>query len=231
MREQADFCEEALNDFLCNDFVQTSDMIVFNGDIFDYASGFHPAYWERFQRFFNTLKTLLQASKRIVFVEGNHDIHLEKVFRRFIQTFDGNQENFTYVTSSIVVKANDHHIYFSHGDEIPGSKAEYIKYKNIIRSRAVQIVANLFPLSFFDMLAIKASGDSRKRSNKYNENDTKNFYLKAVKTLKTQYPHVDDFVLGHSHLEESQDFYNTGFSPKTRKFFYFDGESSSLQSF
>ena len=109
-----------------------------------------------------------------------------------------------------------------------------MKYKRIIKSHLLSFVAHLLPLALFDYLAIRASRDSRKRSSKYSIDETKVFFREGAMKL-AENSNSNIVILGHSHIDDSYEekgtqYFNVGFSPTSKKFFYWDGEIAQLLS-
>ena len=69
--------------FLQNPEVQSSDVILLLGDIFDLMIGPHTQYFVRFQSYFDEIKSLLKKGKRICYIEGNHDFHIRELYKKF----------------------------------------------------------------------------------------------------------------------------------------------------
>lgn len=224
---------QALKKFYRHPLVNDSDYIIFGGDIFDYASGFHPEYFNRFKSFFDAIKRFLNEGKQVVFIEGNHDIHLKRNFDEFFNQNALNKNNFEYSQTYFEIKDKKNHLYFTHGDELPGTPEKYIQYKNLIRSRPLQIAANLMPLKLFDYLASNASKNSRGRSSQYEENETLDSFREAAMNIETE---ANIVITGHSHLldeykHKKRAYFNNGFSPKTGKFVYYAAGKTSLKDY
>lgn len=223
----------ALKDFLNNPLVEDSDYIIFGGDIFDYATGFHPEYYTRFKTFFDGVNKFLNKGKKVVFIEGNHDLHLKRSFDEYIKDNCLNADNFIYSQTYFELQDKKHFMHFTHGDELPGTPEKYIQYKNLIRSRPLQIAAHLMPLMMFDYLASNASQNSRNRSSQYEDHETLDFFRQGAMSIDTD---ANIIVSGHSHLldkykENNKTYYNNGFSPETGKFFYYASGRASLKDY
>lgn len=227
--------ETFLDSFLTDERVMSCDIIILNGDIFDYATGYHPEYQVRFSRFFQNIASLMSNKTKIVFIEGNHDLHIKKNFDHLIKDQNLDSKYFDYSRNEYLVtdEESGKKLLFTHGDEIPGSSTDYIRYKEIIRSYPLRIIANILPLWLFDYLAIRASSNSRRKSSKYSEEESLTFFRDNAMKLA---PKADIIVLGHSHISDEyrvdgKAYFNNGFAPSSKNFFYYSHEAGpSLES-
>lgn len=228
MSEEESEREVILCQFLEDTRVLSSDYIILNGDIFDYAVGYRPSYFNRYKLFFKALKRILLKKIKVVFIEGNHDLHLKKTFHEFCKRNNLDERLFIYCPQFFQIRDGDTEFYFSHGDEIQGVQKSYLKYKKIIRSTPLKIVAHLIPLFLFDYLAKKASKKSREKSSRYAES-----MRGKMRENVLSMGHKGIIVLGHSHILDEWEYadlfyFNVGFFPKTKVFFHYNGKKPSL---
>ena len=226
--------------FMSEKKVLESDFIIFLGDIFDLMVGGHKEYIEYYSDFFEALKTLLMANKKVFFFEGNHDFHLRDLFSYFLEKNGLDKGLFSYLSEGISLKVGEKNYYFSHGDDIELGNYSYKVYKSIVRSRLLKMVANdFFSFSFMERLGSKVSENSKQRNfKKYKENNfdkvikekfirsAEAFYKKSLPQKKYDY-----IVCGHSHQKEfyksQEGFYylNNGFALKTKTFIFIENHS------
>lgn len=216
-----DQSDELLQKFINHSFTQNADYIFFLGDIFDLMCGPHDAYLEKFRHFFQSLKDLVGREKRIYFVEGNHDVHLEKLFKKFI-----NSDYLVITQQPVWLNIENKKYLFSHGDEYDFDNSSYHRYKKIIFSPPLKFVANyLMPFELLNFLGQKASVISRNAGKKkFDSEKVKEKFRFGVDKIcgEEQFEFV---VGGHSHV---QDFYvmknqksvymNNGYLPSTKNF-------------
>ena len=93
-----------LNKFLHHPTVEESSHILFLGDIFDHCVGNHNEYIIYYHDFFDTVVRFIQDGKQVIFIEGNHDFHLEEVFNNLIKKFQLNNMNFQYIRDSYKIQ-------------------------------------------------------------------------------------------------------------------------------
>src|SRR5690606_2671583 len=82
VKDTNDKAHALLVDFFAHPLVQDSDYILLLGDIFDLMCGPHEEYLRKYQEIFSKMDELQKKGKKIFFFEGNHDVHLEKLFKK-----------------------------------------------------------------------------------------------------------------------------------------------------
>ena len=214
-----DDADRLLCQFLTHPEVQSANYVLLLGDIFDLMCGPHNAYLTSFNHIFDLMDGLAQQGKKVFFFEGNHDVHLEKLFKK---RWTKGEVTLSQHQITEVIEGKSY--YFSHGDEHEVNNQSYQKYKNLILSPPLRFVANyVMPFSVLNFLGERASKMSRKRGSKtYDEGLIKKTFRDGVtQTTNGKY----DFVLGgHSHVKdqysmnEHSTYLNNGYALKTRSF-------------
>lgn len=220
VKSPSDEADRLLVSFLNHPTVIQADYIVLLGDIFDLMCGPHEEYLRSFKHLFSALTDLQASGKRIYFFEGNHDIHLEKLFKKLWKN-----NEVTISQKPIIEEIDGRKYYFSHGDEHEVDNLSYQRYIGIIRSFPVKYLANHFiPLSLLEFFGKRASKMSRKKgSRKFDAEGVRNRFRSGVtKTTQGRF----DFVLGgHSHVKDefiipgSNSIYvNNGYALQSKSF-------------
>lgn len=197
VKTPGDEADRLLISFWDNPEVRDSDYIALLGDIFDLMCGPHEQYLIDFKHHFDRMNELALAGKKIFFFEGNHDVHLEKLFLKKWQ-------NREVILSQVPIKEkiDGKLYYFSHGDEHEIDNTNYQKYIKLIRSAPLRFFANyLLPYCVLNYLGDKASKQSRKIGAKTfdKERVRVRFRNGVVQTTRGEY----DFILGgHSHVKD-----------------------------
>ncbi len=226
-----DDADRLLCQFLTHPEVQTADYVLLLGDIFDLMCGPHNAYLASFNHIFDLMDGLAKKGNKVFFFEGNHDVHLEKLFKK---RWPGGE--ITLSQNQIIEAIDGKTYYFSHGDEHEVNNLSYQKYKNLILSPPLRFVANhIMPYRVLNFLGERASKMSRKRGSKtYDEGLIKQTFREGVaQTTKGKY----DFILGgHSHvkdqypLSEHSVYVNNGYALKTKSFIMIKDHEISFPS-
>ena len=218
--------------FLSKTFLNAK-YVVFVGDIFDYAAGNKKEYYERFKTFFDGLSCALGLKKKVYFVEGNHDVHLEKLIRHYIQVNHLDQNYYFHVKEYCALHLFDKKFYLSHGDDLQTSE-KYQKYKKLILSSWAEKFADLLPLFLFDSLAYRASRKSRnKKMSEETLKRVRSSFIEGAKKLQKNY---DGVIAGHSHIRElhqEDGFYyiNCGYGPGEEGYVIFTQEGNIVTSY
>jgi UDP-2,3-diacylglucosamine hydrolase len=226
-----DEADKLLCRFLSHEKVQDSDYIILLGDIFDLMCGPHKAYLEKFSHLFELIDGLIGRRKKVFFLEGNHDVHLKKLFQ-----FKWPKNEIILSQIPIVEKIDGKIYYFSHGDEHEVDNLEYQRYKSLILSPPLEFVANyLMPYFVLNYIGERASKMSRKRGAKeYNEEIVRHRFRAGVElTTKGEF----HFILGgHSHVKDTFQFsnestyINNGYALKSKSFIYINQHELSFPS-
>lgn len=224
-----DDADHLLCHFLTNPIVTSADYILLLGDIFDLMCGPHQAYLQNFGHIFDLLDQLRLNGKKVLFFEGNHDVHLEKLFKKRWPN-----EELKISQIPIVLSINDKTYYFSHGDEHEVENLSYQRYKAFILSSPLRFVANhLMPYCVLNYVGQSASKKSRKKGSKtYNEELVKQNFREGV-TKKTSGKY--NFILGgHSHVKdvysinENSTYVNNGYALKSKSFLLIENHEISF---
>jgi len=207
IKEAGDEAEKLLLAFFNHEKVQSADGIYLIGDIFDLMIGPHSQYFNRFQNFFNVLKTLLDKGKKIYYSEGNHDFHLKKLYDKYFKVHHSlNKANFI-LSSEFVVNDNGKKIIFCHGDDVEIDNKSYRIFKAIVTSKLVTYYANnLMPYFLIKRVGEGSSKASRKRNLKRYNKDSDLSEIKEKFRLSSelyyQKNNFDILVCGHSHVKD-----------------------------
>lgn len=226
-----DEADKLLMSFLNHPKVSNSDYIMLLGDIFDLMCGPHNEYLKIYDHIFKKLDELVKAGKKVHFLEGNHDVHLESLFRKF-------WPNGEVIASQVpfIEMIDGKQYYFSHGDEHEVDNLQYQKYKRIIYSRPLRFVAEyIMPYSVLNFIGERASKVSRKKGHRSFDHElVKTRFRKGVE-ISTGGKY--DFVLGgHSHVQDlfqipgtNETYINNGYALKSKTFIYISEHEISFQ--
>ncbi len=160
------------------------------GDIFDLWIGSHDYFVRQYQPLIDALKNLKALGARIIYFEGNHDVHIDKFFQHELGA-----EVFTdaryFEIQGLTVRCE-------HGDLINREDHAYLKYRSIIRGAVVRAMALHLPGPFWGYVGMKMSHSSRKKSAVYRSQNE----LQLIQMIRN---HV-----GRAYLERSFDYIISG---------------------
>ncbi len=224
IKRPGDDGDQLLFQFLSHPLVTTSDLIVLLGDIFDLMCGPHQEYLNLYKHHFQKITDLQKNGKKIYFFEGNHDVHLEKLFKKIWKN------NEIFLSQNPVMEIIDGKKYlFSHGDEYDIENLTYHRYLSFIRSAPLKFIADyVMPYNLLSYLGERASRLSRKKGSKsFDPEAVKHKFRSGVsKITRGDF----DFVLGgHSHVKDhfvlpgtKSVYINNGYALRSNSFIYIE---------
>lgn len=208
---------KAWKSFLNSDVLKSADTIIFLGDIFDLMVGGKIQYLKQYDFFFVALLNLIKQGKRVIYLEGNHDFHLEKVFAHFQKENNLNGFQIKYYKDEFILNLGQKKILFCHGDIIDSKNESFKKWKNVYRSKYFKLFVNfLLPHFIIDLIGARASRNSKKRSSKYfNYDEFKDLYREGAVSLFEERD-CNVIVAGHTHIIDDyhcgdKQYINNGF--------------------
>ncbi|HXH31723.1 MAG TPA: UDP-2,3-diacylglucosamine diphosphatase [Bacteriovoracaceae bacterium] len=224
IKDPGDDADRLLQAFLDHPQVRSSDYVMLLGDIFDLMCGPHDAYLKSFSHLFAKLKALQDQGTKVYFFEGNHDVHLEALFKKFWPAGDLKPRQ-----HPLIEEIEGKVYYFSHGDEHEVDNLSYQRYKSFILSPPLKFVADhLMPYAVLNFIGKRASKVSRKKGSRSFDAEAvrAKFREGVLKTTQGKY----DFVLGgHSHVQDQHKlpegpgvYVNNGYALRTKTFILID---------
>ncbi len=220
VKSPGDEADKLLVSFLSHPKVQDSDYILLLGDIYDLMCGPHEEYLSLYHHHFQALSDLMSKGKKVFFFEGNHDVHLERLFRK-----KWKNDSIVITQDPVIEVIEGKKYYFSHGDEHEVDNESYHRYIKFIRSRPLKFVADfIMPYAVLNFFGERASKMSRKKgSRKFDAEGVRARFRAGVEqTTKGEF----DFVLGgHSHVKDefrigssSSLYLNNGYALQSKTF-------------
>lgn len=230
IKASGDEAEELLLKFLRHPLVQQSDCVGFLGDIFDLMCGPHTIYLTQFERVFSAIDELQARGVKVVYIEGNHDVHLKKLFAK-----KWKKDEVIVSQTHVLLQDGSYSYYLSHGDDHEVDNVSYQKYKKLIFSAPLRFVANyLLPYSLLEYVGRKASSKSRKKGFKvFDENRVRARFRAGVETTN---PKANIIIGGHSHvkdlytLKSGSTYINNGYALREKVFVHVNGKEAQFIS-
>jgi len=128
------------------------------GDIFEFWGNFkRPPH--AYQPLVTLLEELAELGAQIVWVEGNHDFHLQRYF--------GRHKNFRILPDGGMVELGDTSVYVAHGDLVDLDNHSYLRLRRILRSPLIALFSGFLPLALLDYIAARMKHESKKRRRSY----------------------------------------------------------------
>ena len=226
-----DDADRLLCAFLDHPSVLQSDYIVLLGDIFDLMCGPHGEYITGYEHIFKKMDHLVKLGKKVLFFEGNHDVHLKELFKKI---WPG--EEIVPVQTPGIFAIDGKTYYFSHGDEHEVDNLAYHRYMRTIRTPFMRFIANnVMPYAVLNYIGERASKQSRKKgSYRFDEDKERAKFRSGV--LMTTHGKYDFVLGGHSHVQEQYTmpgtnsvYINNGYALKTGTFILIDDHKISFE--
>lgn len=178
--------------------------LVLLGDIFDVWVSGHQVFQRRWGSLLSTLEGLRSRGFRIVYFEGNHDMHLAPYWRDVLGA--------EIHTGPALLEIGEWRIRCEHGDEINRDDLSYLKLRALLRSSTVEFLAHHLPGKFWDTFGRAWSKESRKYSSKEREAHQE----KMIRIIREHAIHLWDqdpfdlMVSGHVHVRDDWTFERNG---------------------
>lgn len=218
--------------FLDHADVKQSDSVALLGDIFDLLVGGDQPFVKEFEEVFKRINGLLEAGKKVYYLEGNHDFHIDKLFKKVFTS-----ENFIFSKKMMKIQDEGIDILICHGDDIELDNTAYKRYSAIIKSLPIRILAeDVVPFSFTRKVGEWASQRSRKKNIEAYQSKTEEIRDKfrrsadeAFKKTKTEL-----LIAGHSHVKDTYEsslgftYLNNGYVPEEKTFLKVNGKKYSF---
>lgn len=230
IKVQGDMPYQLIKKFFNHREVQTSDIVILNGDIFDILIGGKAQYLNKYEDFFLSVKELTKRGIKVLYIEGNHDFHIQKVVSKAVQKFGIDKDLFTHIKNKICIEAPYGNILFTHGDDIEIENSSYQNYKRKINNPFVKFLGDyIVPFKFIEWIGHRESNKSRGKNEKQYELSiegqefVKEKFRKSADIFFEKNTDVAGLVCGHSHCKdlyqiENKYYINNGYAPKSNSF-------------
>jgi UDP-2,3-diacylglucosamine pyrophosphatase LpxH len=225
IRSDSDHRYQYILKFLDHPKVVNSNIIVLGGDIFDRMIGPFNEYLDLYPEYFEKLENLLKARKIIHYCQGNHDFHLNHLYKSKYAN-----QSFYIHDDWASIKLRDKVILISHGDILDFNNNRYLKYRKVIMGSFCHLMTG--SVLKYDLVKkigdiVEKNADRSKRE--FSQEDLiheKNNYLNIAGQIKNEL-NFDGLLCGHSHVAEEINekkffYFNNGFFPQEKKFIHID---------
>lgn len=175
------------------------------GDIFDLWIGGSGYFAKKFEPQMRALRELRERGMEIVYIEGNHDVHVDGYFRKKLG-IDVFVEAQYYEIDGLTVRVE-------HGDLINLEDEAYLRYRAIIRNPFVRPLKDFAPGRFWDWLGSRASKKSRAQSSHFRVQNEEHLVRMIRAHAERAYRaerKFDLIVSGHMHVFDDFTFTEDG---------------------
>lgn len=175
------------------------------GDIFDLLVGGYDFWDDQYPEVWRALAALKTQGARIVWLEGNHDFHLDALCRKYgIEVRDAQLQ--------MTVGRAQHRVYLAHGDLVNPHDEAYLRWRGFTRAPLFRKLLDLTP-GFLARRLLQPAAEAASRSSRKRSRDPEawiqNFYREfAAARLQEGFRGV---FLGHCHVADLYRPSATGF--------------------
>jgi len=164
------------------------------GDIFDIWVSDHTVFVKEYLPLIEEIQMLLQKNFRIIYFEGNHDMHIDRFWTEQlgVEVYD---EAAFFKIGNLEIRAE-------HGDLINLNDEKHLRSRRILRHPVMEFMGHHLPGLFWQWLAKKYSQKSRARSTHYRQQNQEEIRQMirdhALKSYSER--HFDYIISGHMHV-------------------------------
>lgn len=215
--------------FLSHEKVLNSDSVILLGDIFDFLVGGDDSFVQIHKEVFDRIHFLLNKGVKVYYLEGNHDFHLNKFFKKHFRS-----DNFVFSKKNMIIEDAGKKILLCHGDDIEIENLNYKLYTCLIKSLPMKIlVESIMPFGLAKTIGDWVSARSRKKNVKVYESAKEQIKDKFRRSSESAAKKINiDFIIsGHSHIKDEYKsengfiYLNNGYAPKEKTFLLVEGAS------
>lgn len=170
------------------------------GDIFDIWVSDHSVFKKKYRPLIDELKKVKHQGFKVVYFEGNHDLHLKKFWQDELGFEVCFEMKYFEIDGSV--------IRLEHGDQINIEDHDYLKLRRTLRSPTMLFLGHWLPGHLWNWIGEKWSQKSRKNSYSYLES-RKSDVIKMVRVhaQRSYYEKpFDAIITGHMHIVDDYEF-------------------------
>lgn len=174
------------------------------GDIFDLWIGGHSIFVDKFRPLVDAIKKLKYAGVQITYIEGNHDVHIDRFWTKELGIS-------VYVDPQYVT-VNGLTLRLEHGDLINLEDRTYLRYRSVIRHPWVEMLGHLIPGRVWEGIGTYAARKSRIRSHEYRSLN-EGHLVEMIRThahRAYKENRFDAIISGHMHVFDEYNFNEDG---------------------
>ena len=168
------------------------------GDIFDVWVADHSVFIKQFEPEVNAIADLVQRGHNIVYVEGNHDLHLDHFWAKKIGCHVYTKPQY-FKQGETVIRAE-------HGDLINLEDESYLKWHAQMRSPWLRFLGRWLPGSFWVWVGERYNAKSRPRNDLRMQQDDIVGMIRNHAPRSFEEQPFDYVVTGHMHVRDEFEF-------------------------
>ncbi|MBP1728436.1 MAG: metallophosphoesterase [Deltaproteobacteria bacterium] len=130
-----------------------TEMLVIAGDFFEFWLGDSPEPFPHYRPVLDALARVTRSGIKLIFLEGNHDFHLQRYFRSAF--------NADVFPESTVLTLDGKKLFICHGDLINMTDYGYRALRLLFRNPLTRLLARILPASVPAWIAVKLGSHSK----------------------------------------------------------------------
>lgn len=154
LKGSTDKNQDKIVQFLEDVIEKHPDIVFFLGDIFDYWVSPGGLVDPSYIPIINVLSKLNKHNIKFFYQMGNHDFFVKRTFKKIFN-------NLNIVEDGIDITLDNIRCFITHGDMIDYTDKKYRVLRSILRSKLVNIIADILPVGITKYIALTLSKRSR----------------------------------------------------------------------
>ena len=170
------------------------------GDIFDLWVSGHEVFRKKYAELLVEFEKLKSSGSRIVFFEGNHDMHLHPYWQDVLGAEIYTDAQY-FQMDSLTIRCE-------HGDLINLQAKHYLRLRKTLRHPIMQTLGHRLPGEFWVGVGEFFSGLSRRRTRHYSSRNEKEIVQMIREHAHRSYieKEFDLIISGHMHVKDDFEF-------------------------
>ena len=171
------------------------------GDIFDLWVSNGAVFVKKFQAISDAIGDLTSSGVRVVFFEGNHDLHIAPHWKKVL--------NVDVLTEAQTFEIDQMKVRLEHGDLINLNDKAYLRLRAVLRHPWVEQLGHWLPGFFWLKVGEAWSPASRKKSGNYRARNEPKLIEMIRHHARRAYEEApfDLIVTGHMHVKDDFEFH------------------------
>ncbi len=129
------------------------EMLIIAGDFFEFWLGDSPEEFPHYKPVLDALEKLTNCGIKLIFIEGNHDFHLQKYFSSAF--------NADVSPNAITINLDGKKLFICHGDLINMKDYGYRALRFLFHNPVTKLLANILPASIPASIANRLGNHSK----------------------------------------------------------------------
>ncbi|MBK9294590.1 MAG: UDP-2,3-diacylglucosamine diphosphatase [Oligoflexia bacterium] len=175
-------------------------LFIILGDLFDMWLGDGEYFKNKYSELIAEFKKLKSFGCRVIYFEGNHDLHLKKFWQ--------DELGFEVYDKPYKFEFGGLKIWAEHGDEINRKDRDYLFLRWFLRTPLLRFLIYNVPSKIVGLIGERSSNMSRQYTSTLDNKSLEIFRDYALRLAELE--DFDLIIAGHSHLQDDYEFIVSG---------------------